>query len=117
MKKIQKNYLKILDIEIDDLEEDIQFLIKQVQEKRADGKITNYVAMENQAVFKNEIHALKAFRKIVSNTNHENFTELGDLKTYLLDEFDKTMKTYGFAELTVIYVKRKIEKVSKYVCS
>ncbi len=116
MKHILKNYLRIMSIELDDLREDIKFLIGECKLKRDEDKITNYVYLENIALYNNELHALDAFEKIIARTEAGEFGTLEELIDFLKKEFVEKARTSGYARVIHLLVDRKIQKVAKYIC-
>ncbi len=117
MKQKVKNYLTIMNLEMDDLEEDINYLIQQVQKKKGDGTLTKYVFLENQAILKNEIHALECFKKIIKKIDPDNFRSIDALINYLCHEFKKVVDANGYAEAILIFTDRKMQKVKNYIVS
>jgi hypothetical protein len=117
MKNKIKNYLAIFQLEIEDLEEDIQYLIQKGDDRKKNGSLTNYVFLENQAILKNEIHALEYLKKLVRNTDYDNFRSIEGLIQYLREEFRKVVDNHGYAEAILIFIDRKMEKVKNYVDS
>ena len=117
MKQKIRNYITIINLEMEDLEEDIKFLIGEAQKKRNNGGLTNHVFLENQAVLKNEIHALEAFKKIIKKINPDDFHSLDGLVQYLRTEFKHIVDANSYAEAILIFSDRKMQKVKNYVIS
>ncbi len=117
MKHKIENYLAIMNLEIDDLEEDINYLIEQGQKKKINGTLTKYVFLENQAILKNEIHALECFKKIIRKIDPDNFRSIDALIEHLRHEFKKVVDTNSYAEAILIFTDRKMQKVKNYVVS
>jgi len=116
MKNQIKNFLEIMKLELDDLKDDLHTLKKECKHKLQEGLITNYVHMENMALYDNELHALNSFRRILEVTEPEKFDSIDNLTTHLLETFCTVMKTCGYAEAGRICIERKMLKVAKYVC-
>ncbi|MBN2280926.1 MAG: hypothetical protein JXQ65_10120 [Candidatus Marinimicrobia bacterium] len=117
MKQKIKNYLTIIHLELEDLDEDIQFLINEVHKKKEHGGLTNYVFLENQALLKNEIRALECFRKIIKKTSPEDFRSVDELIEYLREEFRIVVDANSYAEAILIFTDRKMQKVKNYINS
>ena len=117
MKEKIKNYLTIIDLEMQDLEEDIKFLINEAKKKKSEGNLTNYVFLENQAILKNEIHALDCFKNIIKKTDADNFKSVDALIQFLREEFKIIVDTNSYAEAILIFTDRKMQKVKNYVVS
>jgi len=117
MKAKIKNYLTIINLEMEDLEEDIKFLINEAQKKKSNGGLTNYVFLENQAVLKNEIHALECFKKIIKKIDPDNYKSVEALIQSLRKEFKSVVDSNSYAEAILIFTDRKMKKVKHYVVS
>jgi len=115
MKNQIRNFIEILKLEMEDLQDDIRTL-KQICEERFNAKlITNYVHMENMALYDNELHAIGSFRKIIEDVDYSSYQNLSQLIDHIDEKFYKVMKSCGYAEAGHICIKRKILKVAKYV--
>ncbi|MBN1998065.1 hypothetical protein JW935_10965 [candidate division KSB1 bacterium] len=115
MMKINQNYLAILSIEVQDLQMDIQELIKHCEDENANGHLTSHVFMENLALFNNELLGVQTFQKIITQTNPEAFVNLDDMIRYLQYNFQEKIETCGLAKAISYYVDRKLVKVRRYV--
>ena len=76
MRQIKKHYLEILRIELEDLREDLQLLIDECQRNRENGKITDYVFLENVTLFKNELLGVDEFFKIIDTIDTAQYETL-----------------------------------------
>ncbi len=115
MKRLKDNFIKILQIEIEDLNIDIEELIQQCSRDNESGNLTNYVFWENLTVFKNELLGLKAFDKILNEVSTDEFNTLDELVNHLKDKFRTAIKSHGLVEAIYKYVERKIDKAAGYV--
>jgi len=115
MRKANEVYLSILRLELEDLHEDIEVMIEACTKEKEKGRLTNYVFMENIALFKNELLGVDAFGKIVDETDTAAFDTLEAMVNHLKMRFKEKIRTAGLAEVICIYVDRKLEKVQKYV--
>lgn len=111
MLNIIKNFIAILKIEIEDLQADLELLISENQNKRAAGKITDYVYLENDALYRHELQATHTFQQILNNVDYQQFSRLEDLIDYLRDAF----RQGGYVRAINICIERKINKVARYV--
>ncbi len=115
MLNVKQNYLKILSIEVQDLQLDIQELIKQCEKENANGRFTRYVFLENLALFNNELLGVQTFQRIIAQTNPEDFAHLDDMIKYLQENYQEKIENYGLAKAISYYVDRKLFKVKRYV--
>lgn len=111
MQNIIKNFLAILKVEIEDLQADLELLIAECQRKKDEGKITDYVYMENMALFRHELQATNTFSRIVEKTDYSQFQNLEELINFLRDSF----REGGYVRAINICIERKINKVARYV--
>jgi hypothetical protein len=110
-----KNYLKILQLEIEDLRADIHLLIETAEKKKQRGEITNYVFLENMALFRNELLGLKIFEKLLEEVQTHDYQHLDSLMEFLKTSFREKTRRCGIARAICIAIDRKMLKVAKYV--
>jgi len=115
MKNMLPKYLAILKVELEDLKSDIDFQIELTRTRKDEGNITNYVFMENQALYKNMNHAINTFNLILKETDPAAFTCLDDLIDHLKNRFSQAVEEYGYAQAAIRYTDRKLNKVSQYI--
>ncbi len=115
MHEAKKNYLRILRIELEDLESDVMDLIVQHEKAESTKALTDHVALANLALFKNEILGIKAFDEIMRQTDPEQFPTLNDMIEHLRARFRQRIQAAGIAEAIVLFVDRKLMKVRHYV--
>jgi len=115
MRNEKESYLSILKAELKDLQRDIEFLIEQSEKEKEAGKITNYVFMENLALFRNELLSVNAFDRVIDETDITKFDDLPKLIDHLKDCFRAMVKDAGLAKAINIPVERKMNKVADYV--
>jgi len=115
MPKIKEKYLSILRVELEDLQEDIETLIKQTTKEREAGNLTNYVFLENLALFRNELLGVDAFGTILEQLVPDDFATLDEMVDHLKIAFRAKVKACGLAEVIDVYVERKLDKVQQYV--
>ena len=111
----KRNYLRILDLELEDLREDLQCMIEECTRKWQEGKLTNYVHRENVATFKSEMIGLETFRRIVAETDPEEFPDLESMVEHLKRRFHEYIRTAGIPEAVNVCIDRKLNKVARYV--
>lgn len=115
MRKIKKYYLKILQIELEDLKDDIQLMIENCGKDHNSGKITERVHRENVTLFNNELLGIDEFSNIISHTDPELFEDLDALISHLRKVFNEKRRINEIANAINICIERKLEKVAEYV--
>ena len=111
MRNIITNFVAILKVEIEDLAADIELLLAECQRKKDAGTITDYVYMENMALFRHELLGVRSFGRILTQTDPSRFEKLDDLVAYLKEAF----REGGYVRAINICVERKMTKVTRYV--
>ncbi|MDD4736672.1 MAG: hypothetical protein PHP44_11275 [Kiritimatiellae bacterium] len=111
----KKCFLKILEIEFDDLREDIDLLIQHCCDEEQEGLLTEHVFFSNIAIFRNEERGLDQFVAIVRQTDPEAYSDMNALMAYIKEAFAKKIRECGLAPFINGLVERKIEKVIRYV--
>jgi len=115
MRKRNKHFLQILEVEMEDLQEDLNDMIAICREQLNKGKITERVYMSNTSLFQNEKLGIVEFVHIVQTTIPDNFESLEELISYLKKELKTLIKGEGIAPALEIFIGRKMLKVARYV--
>lgn len=117
MREKLRKFIKVLRIELEDLEEDLRLMadLYNLREKRAE--ITEYVFLENMSLLKSQISGIEHILKSIDSIETQDFGTLDDLVEYVSREFKAQTEDAGFPESVYELVKRKLTKVSKYVQS
>jgi len=115
MRYVQRNFLQILSIEIDDFKEDLEVLIAECKSARDRGRFSDSVFWENITVFNNEILGVKEFHHILEEMNPDDYKSLDDLMDEIKNRFRQLVRERGLVEAINIYVERKMNKVARYV--
>ena len=115
MRFAKKHYLEILQIELKDLQEDLELLIERTNQDKESGRITERVAMENKALYENEILGVKEFSYLAGHIQTDDFESLEAMIEHLKQTFSDKVKALALAEVIYICIERKLEKVAKYI--
>ena len=115
MRKINKHFLQILEVEMEDLQEDLNDMISLGRDQLNSGEITERVYMSNTSLFQNEKSGINEFMHIIKTTIPDNFDSLEELISYLKKELETLIKGEGIAPAIEIFIERKMLKVTKYV--
>ena len=115
MRNPQKYFPRILLVEMTDLEEDLELLIREAKKDFESGRITERVYRENRTLYKNEIMGVRDFCNLLVETNYADFNTLDDMITYYIDTFKAMARKKGLANAVILCVERKIRKVKEYV--
>ena len=108
-------YIKILLIEFEDIQEDLQFWLDDCKKKRESHEITNYVCWENMALLKNELIGLDVVFKDIEKLDPDKYNNIENLISDLKSQFKEHIHNQNIAEAILHLIDRKIEKVAKYI--
>jgi len=107
--------MKILKIELEDIEEDIQTLLDLASQRKKEGQITNYVFFHNVALFKNEISGINNFIQCLDTLDPGAYENLDALIAVIDDLYKQRTKDHHFPEGVYAMVHRKLKKIARYV--
>jgi len=110
-----QSFLKILLIELDDLEQDIQLLIKHYKEEQDAHNLTNYVCLQNVALMHGELSGIESLLEEISHIDASEYTSLQDLIDDLNSRMKKRVENQGLPNSFLVIMNRKIEKVRRYI--
>ncbi|WP_319561175.1 hypothetical protein [Marispirochaeta sp.] len=110
-------FLRILKVELEDLEEDINTLAGLTDKRRQDRAITEYVHMENISLLKQEFAGIKKIVDELDNVElveQETFT---DFIARLKQRTQEIIHNSAYPDAVYLFVERKIDKVADYISS
>jgi len=115
MKTCMRRFLKILLVELEDLENDIEELVLGEHSRLAARLESDFVCMENVATLHNEEHGLHHFRRIMEAIDLNRFTDLDVLIAHLKEAFSAEVDRCGLARAAYVFTVRKMQHVEKYI--
>jgi hypothetical protein len=115
MGTFQSEFIHMLQTELKDLIKDIEMLMKVQKERLENSEITNYVYLENTALFKNEIACLKNFLKYSLRLDLDGFQTYDELGDYIKKEFKNQLEEHCYAQAIESFVDRKLKKITDYI--
>ncbi len=108
-------FKEIMLVELHDLIEDIRQLILVCAERRRREEITNYVHMENTALFNNHLLGVKGFYGDVKDYDIDKPQTTVEMASDLKSLLEDRVKRHDLAPALIPLVVRKIDKVFSYV--
>ena len=114
---LKETYLKLLAIELEDLREDIQVVMRNCEQRRDHHEITNYVFMENMAVLKNEVLEIGSVTQFLSGIDTDDYETLDSMIEDIERRFREKLCSKGCPEGSFRLIQRKLAKVAQYVRS
>lgn len=115
MRTAVPKFLKVLLVELEDLQADVELLNKKNNDREQSREITTYVHLENATILQNQLSGVKRILDELQGIDPDQFTNLDELEEYLLDRIKKEVKRLGYPQVVFELVSKKIEKVKHYV--
>ena len=117
MKEKVSKFIKILKVELEDLEEDINTLADLTEERRKDNSLSEYVSMENLTILKKEFYGIKDVVQKLEKYKVDPDMQFEEFIDTLKISFRDVIHMADYPDAVYIYVERKINKVAKYITS
>lgn len=115
MSEARRKYVRILRIELEDLQEDVQVLRQHcLDQKRHDG-ISNYVFRENMSLMRSEILAIESLTKVLDDLDPDAYADVDQLMGDLQRRFRESLEHHGMVKMLGSLLQRKFTKVARYV--
>ncbi len=115
MKDCMRRFLKVLVVELEDLDTHIEELVQVQNERYAARLESEYVCLENVATLRNEACGLHHFVRIVNTIDLDQFQDLDQLIDHLRRTFRAELKRCGLAPAAYVFAERKMARVEHYV--
>jgi len=117
MKDYMLKFLKILAVELEDIEDDIKTMEELYEFRYQKKEITEYVHLENQAQLQREYSGIKKLCTFVKETesNVGDFKNIDELILYLNNQFHMKINAAGYPDAIFNFIGRKITKVKNYI--
>lgn len=114
MSQVRK-FFGILRLELEDVEDDLETLIRVWQHRNAEGQVTEYVLKNNSALFRHEINSIKDFIAGLNAEKAEDFADIGAAIRHIEEELPGKVKEFDYPHVVVDVVQRKMEKVRRFL--
>lgn len=108
-------FVKIVLIELEDLEEDIHLLQQRYTQEHQLHHISDYVFMENVALLHNELYGVEGFYNEVRALELKEYEDLDAVMHKLTAQMHLRCHEQGIAPFVCSLVERKLQKVRAYV--
>jgi len=115
MRDKKRRFIEILRIELEDLKEHIDELIAQSKDAFEGRELSKRVYLENLAVLGNELLGVGTFSHILDELDIDDFDTLEAMIQHLEQKFTAEVESCGLAPAINVFVKRKIDKVARFV--
>jgi len=115
MRMAMVKFVKVLRIEMEDLEAHLESLVTENFRREKEREETERVCLENVATLRNEALGVQHFVEILDGVDVDSFDNLDHLVATIRQRFHEVIPRHGLAEAAIAYADRKIAKVEAYV--
>jgi hypothetical protein len=115
MKDKIRKYVKILRVELEDLEEDLLMMAEIYHEREQKDEISEFVFFENLALLQSEISGIDNIIKTLNEIDPSEFASIDAFVESIDTAFRTKTADAGFPDSVYALVKRKLMKVSLYL--
>jgi len=115
MAMLLTKFVKVLRIELEDLEADIELLVEENYRRLQSHAETERVCRENVATLRNEEFGIRHFIEILEELDVDDYDNLEHLIASVRSKFHDVIERCGLARATIRFADRKIAKVRSYV--
>ena len=110
-----KKFIKMLTLEMEDLEEDIRLMRELYRDREEKGEITHYVLMENSGLLENELAGIRFLKNKLDEVPIVTCGSYDDLAEYINDLLKEKCQESDYPDGVFGFVQKRIEKVLKYM--
>ena len=107
--------VKILQLELKEVEHDLNGLKDLYSNRHDSSEITNYVFLENTALLQSELDSIHLIGTLLEKTIIDEHLTPHDLLNSIDDFIKSEVKERQFSDAIYNFVKSKLTKVSKYL--
>jgi hypothetical protein len=107
--------LRILTIELEDLEADFRFMIEEDTRRHEAGDLSNYVCMENLALLRQELFGVDGFLEEIRSLSPADYSDPDMLTADLTRRLDERIHAHCLPKSLNLLIGRKLEKVRNYI--
>lgn len=115
MDQRNRRFLKIVTVEIDDIQDDLELLVNTLTQRYQDGAITEYVYNENLAFLRHEMRGSRSVREAVASIDPSCCEDLDALVAHIKERVKEHVHNHDLAKAIELMVDRKLDKVHDYV--
>ena len=115
MKATKQQFMTLLSMTMEDMEADVEDLMKHCEAQREEHTISDYVSRENMTVYENLRAGIRCMRKLLEQVDVESHAEIEDLIKALESRCREHLVEGGYAGGLASTLKRKMERIVQYI--
>ncbi len=115
MTALCKKFAKLLTIELESLEEELEILVQTLDQRLRDHEITDYVRNENYVVLRNEILGLRDFVKSGCTVDSDEVTTVDEAAALAKEVVRLRLEERGYVPALYRLIEHRVDKIAIYL--
>lgn len=115
MSPICHKFARLLTIELESLEEELELLVATLDKRLAAHEITDYVRNENAAVLRNEILGLRDFLKSGCSVDSDEVTTVDEAAALAKETVKARLDQRGYVPALFPLIAHRVDKIATYL--
>lgn len=115
MTALCRKFAKLLTIELESLEEELEILVQTLDQRLKDHEITNYVRNENYTILRNEILGLRDFVHSGCSVDSDDVTTPNEAASLVKKLARSRLEERGYVPALYRLIEHRINKVAVYL--
>ena len=115
MTALCRKFSKFLMIELESLEEELEILVRALDQRLKDHEITDYVRNENYAILRNEILGLRNFLESGCSIDSDEITTADEAAMLAKERVRFWLDERGYVQALYPLIERRVDKIAVYL--
>ena len=115
MRATKKHFLALLSMELEDMREDIDALIRNCENRKDRGEITEYVFQENITVYQSLLSGVECMDHAIKQVDLDADGDLNDLTEHLCQQCHARLLEHGLSRGLERALRRKVGKIARFL--
>ena len=115
MTTLNQRYIRLLEFELDDLEDDVQGMLNCASKRHGTHEISEYVFKENHAVLERQRSSIEEFRELLEALSVDEYDSIDSLIKDILVKAKKRIQRHDGCQCTLDQLERKLRKAEVYL--
>ena len=115
MTALCRKFSKFLMIELESLEEELEILVRALDQRLKDHEITDYVRNENYAILRNEILGLRNFLESGCSIDSDEVTTADEAAALAKEMVRHWLEERGYVQALYPLIERRVDKIAVYL--
>jgi len=115
MTALCRKFAKLLTIELESLEEELEILVQTLDQRLRDHEITDYVRNENYVVLRNEILGLRDFVKSGCSIDSDEVRTVDEAAALAKEVVRLRLEERGYVPALYRLIEHRVDKIAVYL--